>query len=270
MLGASITSASRTCARTLPRLCRTALAATALVAMGCDETEVPDAPEENPEAASWRTEVTSDDAAVRAAAVDKIPGAPGDDGLGVLEQLALADPDARVREQATLAYAHVARTDGVSLLKDVALGDTDEDVVSAALASIERLRDEAAEPPRAWLDVDFPNQITPGEELAVKVRFGSSEAAPKAMLQLRLPEGFELASPGAHQWRGPIEAGAANEVVFRAVAPRRPVLSGARVRLSVDYPELLDLEVLQEQARVALDDSAGRFEPHGAPVRRAP
>jgi len=91
------------------------------------------------------------------------------------------------------------------------------------------------------------------------------------MLQLKLPEGFEVAGPKRSFWKGEVVAGKAQEVVFRVVPPTKVVQSGARVRLQVDYPEQLDLDQLHENVRVAIDEQgAGRFEAQPAPIRRSP
>jgi hypothetical protein len=249
-----------------------AFIAAALLSSGCarDPGDGREPPEENAEAAAWRVDIRSTDPIVRARAVDLVPGAPGEDGVEALEEVALSDPDARVREQAVLAYAQVAGRDATTLLKDIALGDESESVASAALASLEKIREQAAEPPRAWMDVDFPDAIAAGEAFDVRVRFGSAEAAPKAMLQLRLPDGFAAADGERWLWKGELVAGQAQEAVFHAVAPNRKVQSSARVRLHVDYADPLDLDLLNERVRIALDDTGGRFESQPAPIRRSP
>ena len=256
---------------TLPvRISIALLSTIALLSSGCDQGDN-GRPEENAEAGAWRTDIRSEDPAVRARAADLVLGAPGDDGLEALADLATSDPDPRVREQAVLSYAQLGGKDAVTLLKDVALGDESEAVTSAALAGLDKIKTEADEPVRAWMDVKFPQTFAAGQPFEVKVRFGSKESAPKAMLQLKLPEGFEVSGPKRSFWKGEVVAGQAQEVVFRVVPPTRVVQSGARVRLQVDYPEQLDLDQLHENVRVAIDEQgSGRFEAQPAPIRRSP
>jgi hypothetical protein len=242
----------------------------ALTVAACDRAEdETDTIEENPQAAAWRQDIRSQDPAVRARGADMVPGAPGDDGVAALEELALGDPDARVREQAVVAYAALAGKDAVTLLKDVALGDDSEEVTSAAMAQLAQLREEHPEPARGWMDVDFPSRFEPGGELEVRVRFGSTQSADKVLLQLVLPEGFTAAGRGALQWRGAVVAGEEQELSFQVLAPRRSVQSGARAHLHLDYPEQLDVELVQKNMRVAIDAAGGRFEPQSAATQRA-
>jgi hypothetical protein len=226
----------------------------------------PEPPQESAEAAVWRVDIRSADPAVRARAMDLVPGAPGNDGLEAVERLAVHDPDARVREQAVLAYRALAGAEGERLLKDIALGDESEAVTSAALAALHSLQAEHPRPERAWMNVDFPSEYQPGETILVHVRFGSTESAPKAMLQLRPPRGFTFADPESLRWRGAVEAGQTQDIAFQLVAPREAMQGGARVRLFVDYPEALDAELRQEHVRVRGDDRGGRFE--GRPPAR--
>jgi hypothetical protein len=225
-------------------------------------------PEESAEAAVWRVDIRSADPVVRARAMDLVPGAPGSDGLEAVERLAVHDPDARVREQAVLAYRVLAGAEGERLLKEIALGDESEAVTSTALAALHSLRAEHPRPERAWMNVDFSDEYQPGETIVVHVRFGSTESAPKAMLQLRPPKGFTFTDRESLQWRGAVDAGRTQDIAFQLVAPREPMLGGARVRLFVDYPEALDAELLQEHVRVRGDESGGRFEGRPPPRTR--
>jgi hypothetical protein len=242
-----------------------------LLLSGCNE-ETPESserPDENADAQAWRSDIRSSDAVTRARAADMIPGAPGDDGLEALERLVIHDEDARVREQAVIAYRQLAGADGERLLKDIALGDESEAVTSAALAALEEIAREHPRPARAWMSVDHPAAFSPGETVEVRVRFGSEESAPKALLQLRPPTGFAVPDRSELLWRGEVVAGDTQEITFRLVAPRQPVRSGARVRLQIDYPEELDFDLLQETLRVAIDDQGGRFEGRPTPQRRS-
>lgn len=219
--------------------------------------------DENPDAASWRARLGSDDARERVEAVDAIPGAPGDDALAELEDRAVRDPDARVREHAVLAYGQLAGPEGIGFLRDVARGDEEAAVTSAAMASLERLRAAYPSPPRARVKVDVPETFAPGETFEIRVRCESDADAPRAMLGLRLPEGFARSDRGSLHWRGALAAGSPEEIAFPVVAPRHAVRASARVHLQVDYPDAIDVEVLDERLRLTVDEHGGRFERQG-------
>ncbi|MBL9028301.1 MAG: HEAT repeat domain-containing protein [Myxococcales bacterium] len=235
-----------------------------LLAACSDETSTDDAGEPD----GWRAQIESEDVDLRAAAVDQIAGSPGKDGLRILERLIVEDPDATVRERAVIDYAQLAGADAIPLLKDVALGDPEPAVASSALASLGAVREALAIPPRATLNVEFPDTFVPGEAFEVRARFDGAASAPKVILTLRLPAGFEALDDEQLAFRGALEAGEPQEVVFRAVAPTTPVQSGARVRLFADYPEELESDEIVRAVRVIVDERGGRFEAQPEPVVR--
>jgi hypothetical protein len=219
---------------------------------------------------AWHQRLASPDGEERSQAIEEAMLTPEVDRATALQQLLRTDPEPRLREQAVLAYSQVAGRDSVATLRESALADSDPAVVSAALASLDRIAEAYPQPARGFLVVAWPQAFVAGELLDIHVRFGSRQDAPRAQVELRLPPELELVSPREPRWRGAVKADAPEELVFRARATGRASRGGATVHLKLDYPEMLDVELFDDRRPVQFDGRAGAFLAPPPATRRAP
>lgn len=249
-----------------------ALALTSALVPGCVDSSTPDdtpapsdatpdsavdfAPAERVDPAEWRDKIADSDPAVRAAAADAVPGAPGSDGAPRLEDLVRTDPNPRVRERALFSYGALQGRSGVPFLKTIALSDADPNVGAAARAEIHRIRLESNEPVRGFMKVHFPEKFTLGEPFDVDVSFGASEEVPEVHFDTRLPRGVEVVSEGGASYHGKLAAKDRTDLRLTLVA-REEVKGSLRLRVKLDYPEMLDVEVHQKKIGLVAQGGTG-------------
>jgi hypothetical protein len=208
---------------------------------------------------AWSAELTAPDAARRKSAVQQALFQGGADAAAQLENVIATDASSDVKESAVLAYAQVAQQGGAAFLRQLALTSQDQQVLSAAHASLQELRDKA--PKRGWLSADFPKTFTPGKPFDVVVELGSSSDVQLAELKLKLPA--ELQSKEGHvaRWSGPLFAGVPEQVKFTVVSSTGTVQGGSMARLKLQYDDPLDFEVLDQRVRFGTGKLGGFFEP---------
>lgn len=222
-----------------------------------------------PRPESWRERLSSSEAAERAIAVDLIPVAPGDDGAARLEEAFRSDPDSYVRERAVFAISTMRGRDAVPFLTTVATSEADENVRSAALAEIFRFRNEHPVPARGWMKVHYPESVTPGEPFEVRVTIGSTDDVRRAKVGFRVPRGMERLSPGEPLWKGTLAAGETREVAVTLRAPAAETHAAVLAKLSLEYPELLDTELVKRAVRLDVESGTGTLRELG-PEEQAP
>lgn len=223
------------------------------------------APAERVDPAEWRDKITHADPAIRAAAADAVPGAPGKDGASVLQELVRTDPNPRVRERAVVSFGALAGREGVSFLRSIALADESPDVGAAARAELHRIQVDLDAPARGFLKVAFPEKVTPEEPFDVRVTFGASEEVPEVLFDAILPRGVELAPDQRSRFRGRLAAKEEKELRLTLVA-HEGAEGSARLRVKLDYPEKLDVEVIQKKLRIVAGGGTGTVTEIAPPV----